>query len=119
METTVQKLTEENAALREQLQTREAQFETLKGIDWYQAFEGQRDKAAGLQLKYDRVRSELCTLQRVHKREWTNWGITVDRLYEQLTAARAEITSLKSPVQEIKEGRQPATVSEQSTVLRL
>jgi multidrug resistance efflux pump len=116
----MEKLTAENAALRAKLQKREDQFETLLNrLDWYQAFLAQQKKADGLQLDYDRVRSELGTLQGVHKREWTNWGITVDRLYEQLTAARAEITSLKSQVQGIMEGRQPATVSEQSTVLRL
>jgi predicted RNase H-like nuclease (RuvC/YqgF family) len=116
METTVQKLTEENAALREQLQKMEGQFERLNNIDYYQAFEGQRDKANGLQLQLDDVRRELRTLQGLYDRKRAHWGETVDRLKGQLTAARAEITSLR---QEIKEGRQPATGSEQSTVLRL
>ena len=112
METTVEKLKKENAALR-------AQFKTLNRLDFYQAFLDQRTRANGLELDYDRVRRELGKLQGVYDHDWANWGRTVDKLHEQLTSARAEITSLKSQVQEIMEGRQSAAVSEQSTVLRL
>jgi chromosome segregation ATPase len=124
METEVEKLRAENAALRTQLQRTQhevAQLETIHNINFYQAFNEQRAKATGLQVRLDRARQDLGKLQGVYDHDWTNWGITVDRLYEQLTVARAEITSLKSQVQEITEGRQPAAaaVSDQSAVLRL
>lgn len=119
----MEKLTAENAALRAELEKMKGQFKTLKSIDYHQAFLGQLTKADGLELDIGDARRELGTLQRVYdnaRAEWgrtrARWGVIVDNLNGQLTAARAEITSLKK---EIKEGRQPATVSEQSTVLRL
>ena len=123
MATEVEKLRAENAALRAELQTKEDQLKTIgNDINFYQAFNEQRAKATGLQVRLDRARQDLGKLQGVYDHDWTNWGITVDRLYEQLTVARAEITSLKK---EITEGRQSAqsaqsaTVSDQSAVLRL
>jgi multidrug resistance efflux pump len=115
METTLEKLTEENATLRAKLQTMEAQFVRLTSRDFYQAFRDQTTRANGLELEYGNVRRDLGELQRVYNHNRANWGRTVDRLKEQLTSAQTEITYLKSQVQEIKEGRPPAKVSEQST----
>lgn len=118
METTVEKLKAENAALRAKLQTMEDQFKTLNSINYYQAFIDQRTRADGLELQYGRVRGELGKLQGLYDRDWANWGMTVGRLKGQLTAAQAENAALLDKLQTM-EGRQPATVSDQSAVLRL
>jgi hypothetical protein len=121
METEVEKkLRAENAALRAELQTKEDQLKTIgNDINFYQAFNEQRAKAQGLELKYVR---DLGELQRVYNQDRADWKRTVVRLKGLLAAARTEITSLKK---EITEGRQSAqsaqsaTVSDQSAVLRL
>ena len=117
----MEKLTKENAALRDELQKSEAQFERLNGRDYYQAFHDQAKRANGLELEYGRVLGELGKLQRGYDRDRAHWGRTVKTvvmLRGELAAARTENAALRAELQKMEVGK-PATVSEQSTVLRL
>jgi len=116
MEAIVSKLTEENAALRDKLQKMEGQFNTLKNIDYYQAFIAQRSRADGLKLQYDNALCKIGKLNGRYESQRGEWGTTVERLHGQLTSAQAEITSLKSQLQKLNVSRPAAAAPQENRV---